>query len=289
MIKTRLQLQGELLKKTKEFSSPYRGALSAFSVILRTEGLNGLQRGLLSAYLYQMVMNGVRFGAYGTFVSFTNNHPGRDKESLHLQHFLVNVFSGAAAGVMVCQWFHAFLTKSQLLFQLLFLKTQNQGAAVGSPFFLIKTRLQSYSPVFPTGTQHHFTSTGDGIRKIYSKEGWRGFFRGMGAAMLRTGIGSSIQLPAYDYSKKTLTLFAFESDNLLTHFFASMISGFMVCIGMNPFDVVSTRIYNQNFEQGQGQLYKNPLDCLKKTIAAEGVAGLYKGFWGKRNLVKSDL
>lgn len=50
---------------------------------------------------------------------------------------------------------------------------------------------------------------------------------------------------------------------------------------MNPFDVVSTRMYNQNTEKGSnrgGSLYKNPLDCIVKTVKAEGPTALYKGF-----------
>ena len=40
----------------------------------------------------------------------------------------------------------------------------------------------------------------------------------------------------------------------------------------NPFDVVSTRMYNQ-----KGSLYTNPIHCLLRTVQAEGVAALWKG------------
>jgi hypothetical protein len=38
---------------------------------------------------------------------------------------------------------------------------------------------------------------------------------------------------------------------------------------MNPFDVVSTRLYNQ--PQGAERVYNGPVDCFAKTFKAEGV------------------
>lgn len=72
-------------------------------------------------------------------------------------------------------------------------------------------------------------------------------------------------------------------DSIAADFIASMISGFLVCIGMNPFDVVSTRMYNQAVDPttGRGLTYRNPIDCFRKTVKSEGIAGLYKGFGGE--------
>lgn len=55
---------------------------------------------------------------------------------------------------------------------------------------------------------------------------------------------------------------------------------------MQPFDTALTRVYNQPTERvpdgkgglrTRGLLYRNPIDCLWKTISTEGVYGLYKG------------
>jgi solute carrier family 25 protein 34/35 len=69
VVKTRLQLQGEL--KT---ASPYRGATHAFWTILRTEGLRGIQKGLIPGYGYQIIMNGTRFGAYEPLKKVLGDH-----------------------------------------------------------------------------------------------------------------------------------------------------------------------------------------------------------------------
>lgn len=38
-------------------------------------------------------------------------------------------------------------------------------------------------------------------------------------------------------------------------------------------DTIMSRLYNQN-----GNLYKGVLDCLSKTVRAEGIFAIYKGF-----------
>lgn len=59
-----------------------------------------------------------------------------------------------------------------------------------------------------------------------------------------------------------------------------MIAGFFAAAVTSPVDVVKTRIMNQKFDsKGMGMIYKNTLDCFVKTIRAEGVLGLYKGFF----------
>lgn len=59
------------------------------------------------------------------------------------------------------------------------------GAAVGSPFFLIKTRMQSYSPHLAVGTQHKYSSAFDALRSVYRTDGLRGIYSGAPAAMMR--------------------------------------------------------------------------------------------------------
>jgi len=43
-----------------------------------------------------------------------------------------------------------------------------------------------------------------------------------------------------------------------------------------PIDLVKTRLQNQNTTSGE-KLYKNMLDCFKKTYKAEGYLGMYRG------------
>ncbi|XP_004760269.2 solute carrier family 25 member 35 isoform X3 [Mustela putorius furo] len=59
---------------------------------------------------------------------------------------------------------------------------------------------------------------------------------------------------------------------------AAMVSGIAVVLAMTPFDVVSTRLYNQPTDaQGKGLMYRGILDALLQTARTEGFFGMYKG------------
>lgn len=242
LIKTRMQLQGELAAKGQA-KKVYTGLFQGLATIIKHEGVLGIQRGLFAAYVYQLGLNGCRLGLYEPVRHALNNLKGLKESD---QSIPLNVIAGAGSGIM--------------------------GAILGSPFYLIKTRMQSYSPVFQIGAQTHYTSVWNGLSTIFKLEGIRGLYRGVDAAILRTGAGSSVQLPIYNWAKSLI-----EKYNLAQgptqHLLASAASGLGVCVVMNPWDVLMTRMYNQ-----KGNLYKNPFDCAYKTISIEGPLALYKGF-----------
>ncbi|KAK2069287.1 hypothetical protein P8C59_003879 [Phyllachora maydis] len=123
-VKIRMQLQGELQEKGHQ-PHHYRGPVHGVSVIVRNEGLRGIYRGLGCAYVYQLLLNGCRLGFYEPMRNGLAELLYKDG---NVQHPGINMLCGASSGVI--------------------------GAAAGSPFFLVKTRLQSFSPSRPVGTQH---------------------------------------------------------------------------------------------------------------------------------------
>ncbi|KAK2754579.1 Mitochondrial oxaloacetate carrier protein [Arachnomyces sp. PD_36] len=243
-VKIRLQLQGELQAKDQA-ARKYKGAFHGIKVILQNEGPRGLFRGIGAAYTYQMVLNGCRLGFYEPIrVGLTKAiYDDPNQQSLG-----INIFTGAASGIM--------------------------GAAAGSPFFLVKTRLQSYSPFLPVGTQHMYRNSIDGLRQIHGNEGIKGLYRGVGAAMVRTGFGSSVQLPTYFFAKRRLIKHLGMEDGPALHLASSAASGFVVCCVMHPPDTIMSRMYNQT-----GNLYKGVFDCLLKTVKTEGLLAIYKGYF----------
>jgi len=111
-------------------------------------------------------------------------------------------------------------------------------------------------------------------------------------------VGSAVQLSTYDSLKNALMRSGypvFAQDTLITHLGASMLCSLVVCAAMNPFDVISTRLYNQARSSAPapaagvaasappgshshgGALYSGPIDCARKTFHSEGVRGFYKG------------
>lgn len=199
-----MQLQGELQSKGHQ-PHHYRGPFHGVSVIVRNEGIRGIYRGLGCAYMYQVLLNGCRLGFYEPMRKALSTVVfGNDQ----VQSLGVNMACGAGSGIV--------------------------GAAAGSPFFLVKTRLQSFSPHLPVGTQHIYKNAVDGLRQIYKAEGVGGLYRGMGAAMIRTGFGSSVQLPTYFFAKRRLMQHAGMEEGPALHLSSSAISGLVVCICMHP-------------------------------------------------------
>ncbi|KAL2159600.1 hypothetical protein VTH06DRAFT_2169 [Thermothelomyces fergusii] len=242
-VKIRMQLQGELQDKGHQ-PHHYRGPIHGVSVIVRNEGLRGIYRGIGCAYVYQVLLNGCRLGFYEPMRHALSTLVFGDGKT---QSLGVNMFCGAASGIL--------------------------GAAAGSPFFLVKTRLQSFSPFLPVGTQHRYRNALDGLAQIYRSEGVRGLYRGVGAAMIRTGFGSSVQLPTYFFAKRRLMRHLGMEEGAPLHLTSSTISGFVVCVVMHPPDTIMSRMYNQN-----GNLYAGVFDCLAKTVRTEGFFAIYKGF-----------
>lgn len=152
-----------------------------------------------------MTLNGCRLGFYEPLRTGVTKTIFKDG---NVQSLGVNIFAGAASGIL--------------------------GAAAGSPFFLVKTRLQSYSPFLPVGTQHGYKNAVDGLGKIWRAEGIRGLYRGVGPAMIRTGFGSSVQLPTYFFAKRRLVKHLDMKEGPALHLASSAASGFVVCCVMHP-------------------------------------------------------
>ncbi|KAK0527892.1 Mitochondrial oxaloacetate carrier protein [Tilletia horrida] len=273
--KTRMQLQGELIESSSKRAGGgpppvrlYKNAIDCFAKTLRSEGITGVQRGLGAAYIYQILLNGSRLGFYEPFRAGFNSLAGKRPDEVWAAGALM---AGASSGVV--------------------------GAMFGNPFFLVKARLQAYSPHFVIGkAAHNYTGMWDGLSSIVRSEGILGLARGMDASMLRTAMGSTVQLPAYNWMKSylinldpatpvyqnPLVLLAGKPNSFGTYLASSIFSGLCVCAVMQPADTALTRMYNQpttKNAQGKtvGLLYKNPIHCLYLTAKAEGVLGWYKG------------
>ncbi|RIB20851.1 mitochondrial carrier domain-containing protein, partial [Gigaspora rosea] len=129
------------------------------------------------------------------------------------------------------------------------------AAFLCSPFNLVKTHIQAFSTHMPIGHQHAYKNTFSALNQIWKSNGLKGLFTGVNAAI-------------YFYIKRWIIQKTGMNDNdILLHSLTSMISGLCVCTTMNPFDVISTRMFNQKKDiNGKGSLYNNTFDCFIKTI-----------------------
>ncbi|KAH9484906.1 Mitochondrial oxaloacetate transport protein [Psilocybe cubensis] len=250
--KTRLQLQGELVKDNSK--RVYKNTLDVLVKTTRNEGIRGVQRGLAPAYVYQILVNGARLGFYEPFRQTTNSFIGLSPTE---QNTATSVLAGATSGAV--------------------------GAALGNPLFLIKSRMQAYSPSLPVGTQRQYRNSFHALSSVVREEGLRGLLRGTNAAVLRTAMGSSVQVPSYMWTKRQLVNRGIlPAESFWTYLISSSVSGLFVLAIMQPTDTVLTRMYNQptkTLPNGKivGSLYRNPIDALWKIAKIEGVLGWYKG------------
>lgn len=121
-------------------------------------------------------------------------------------------------------------------------------------------------------------------------------FRGGSSAIPRAFVGSTSQLTSFAYCKEFMRKYDVLTDSpLLMTFTASMVGGVAISLMMTPFDLVSTRLYNQgkyfqfvsNYVDqkqflgvdkfGKGLLYSGYIDCVFKIWKTEGFLGFYKG------------
>ncbi|XP_065140662.1 solute carrier family 25 member 35 [Paramisgurnus dabryanus] len=247
VVKTRMQLQGEL-KSRGTYQVYYKNVFHAFYTIGKIDGLAGLQKGLVPGLVYQLFMNGVRLGSYAIIESLgyihTDNRVSAAKSTL----------AGGVAGVV--------------------------GAVMGSPIYLVKTHLQSQSTSsIAVGHQYKHRGMMHALLDIHRQHGILGLWRGASAAVPRVSVGSAAQLSTFSASKELVTdIQVFPENSWLIALSAGMISSIVVVLAMTPFDVVSTRLYNQPVDHhGKGIVYKGFVDCFSMTLKKEGMTGLYKG------------
>ncbi|CAL8093213.1 unnamed protein product [Orchesella dallaii] len=251
VVKIRMQLQGELQAKGK-FTVHYRNVFHAAFQILTKEGPLAIQKGLCPALSYQFVMNGVRLGLYHVAEKqgLTKNASGKVDT---LRSILVACACGGTAGV------------------------------IGSPFCLVKTHLQAKANAkeIAVGYQHSSEGMAAAFRSIYGKYGIPGLWRGMTTTLVRLIVVSSVQLPTFAKAREFVTSKQlFPEGSIWNSFLASLLSGLLVSVAMAPFDLVSTRFYNQGLDPitGKGLLYASVRNCASKIFKAEGVLGFFKGW-----------
>ncbi|KAF0695352.1 Aste57867_13834 [Aphanomyces stellatus] len=254
VVKTRMQLQNELVESSgRAVARVYKNPFQSLALIARTEGIRGLQSGLNMTIMYQFMIAGTRFGLYEPAKRALGVEKG---ESMYLvKNYAAGMLSGAVSSF------------------------------TGNPFYLVRARLQASGSGAVTRGRHVYTSAFQGFKSVYQSDGLGGFFRGIGGAVPRVSFGSATQLSSYEFFKDMLLArpylgYTFEDRTVMLHLSASVLAGFFCVTAMNPFDVISVRLYNQPLDPqtGKGLLYTGPIDCARKTLMTEGIRGAFKGW-----------
>lgn len=146
------------------------------------------------------------------------------------------------------------------------------GAVIANPFDMTLVRMQADAKL-PPDQRRNYANVVQGVIHIGKTEGIGALWRGSSPTCARAMVITASQFAVYDQVKEILLRRYKFKDSFPAHLVSALTAGFVASVTSNPFDVIKTRVYN-----APPGMFKNPLDCLQKTVAEKGLMGLYTGF-----------
>uniref|UniRef100_A0A2P2KCZ4 Mitochondrial uncoupling protein 5-like n=1 Tax=Rhizophora mucronata TaxID=61149 RepID=A0A2P2KCZ4_RHIMU len=267
LIKVRMQLQGESLPNPQQIHNlrpafalnsgaavvhpssihvaPGVGPISVGMRIVQAEGVAALFSGVSATVLRQTLYSTTRMGLYDVLKQkWANPETGN-------MPLARKIAAGLIAGGI--------------------------GAAVGNPADVAMVRMQADGRL-PAAQRRNYKGVVDAITRMSKQEGIASLWRGSSLTVNRAMIVTASQLASYDQIKEAILENGMMRDGLGTHVTASFAAGFVAAVASNPVDVIKTRVMNMKVEAGRAPPYSGAIDCALKTVKAEGVMSLYKGF-----------
>ncbi|XP_003746820.1 solute carrier family 25 member 35-like [Galendromus occidentalis] len=251
--KVLIQMQGEL-KRRGQYMVYYRSVPHAVIQVAKYDGIRAVYRGIIPATFYQLTSQGLRLGLFQTI----------EERGLTLDEDMeasvpLSALSGAFCGAV--------------------------SSFVASPLFMVKNYMMiRSSSEIAVGHQRNYSSMLHALKDIYSTHRLRtGLWRGTVSNMLRTAVGSSLQLSTFVGMKNVLFMSVDYNERfmLINTLLAALVSSLITSPIVASLDLIRARIYIQPLkENGRGQYYKGIWDCAKQIRANEGFAGFWKGSTG---------
>lgn len=236
----------DLIKTRLQTAPPgtYSGAMDVVGKTIKADGIKGLYRGMGPPLIGVTPIFALSFFSYdlGKKIVYGAT-PHRKDPQLSLGELAFAGFFSAVPTTLVA----GPAERVKVLLQL-------QGQNAGGP---------------------SYNGPADVVRQLYKEGGLRSVFKGTGATLARDGPGSAAYFAAYELAKRALL--PKNSDpkdvNILTTITAGGLAGMAMWAFAIPPDVIKSRY--QGAPEGT---YKGFLDCARKTVAADGVGALFKGF-----------
>ncbi|RKP15395.1 peroxisomal membrane protein PMP47B [Piptocephalis cylindrospora] len=229
--------------------------LKAMKRIVQREGVPGLYSGLNSALLGVGLTNGVYYFFYEWARAAFE---GVSKE--RVMSTLQSMSAGAIAG--------------------------SATVLITNPIWVVNMRMTVQRGVDDPSKKTRVTpkplSTRATIRKILREDGVKAFWQGVTPALILVA-NPIIQYTVYERLYRNLL--TFRSSKPLTgrhYFLLGALSKLAATSLTYPYIVVKSRMQLRH-EGGKDdkERYRSVLDAFKKILAKEGIAGLYKGIYGK--------
>jgi len=143
---------------------------------------------------------------------------------------------------------------------------------VGHPFDTLKVRLQTEGGYGRfNGPLHCLTST-------IKEEGFRALYKGATPPLFGWGLIDSIMVGTYAWARRVMQNNT-EPLSIAKVSLAGTIGGLASCVVVTPIEQIKGRLQVQYVDPAT-KVYSGPIDCVRKIYKANGIAGLYQGFWG---------
>ena len=241
-VKLLIQNQDEMIKQGS-LDTRYKGIIDCFKRTAHQEGIISFWRGNTANVIRYFPTQALNFA----FKDKIKAMFGFKKEEGYAKWFAGNLASGGAAGAL----------------SLLFVYSLDYA----------RTRLAADAKSSKKGGERQFNGLIDVYRKTLKSDGISGLYRGFMPSVAGIIVYRGLYFGMYD-SLKPLVL----TGSLDGSFVASFLLGWVVTTGAStcsyPLDTVRRRMM---MTSGQAVKYNGAFDCLRKIVAAEGVASLFKG------------
>ncbi|EDN07229.1 hypothetical protein HCAG_03760 [Histoplasma mississippiense (nom. inval.)] len=217
------------------------GMLRTAAHIVKNNGVLGLYNGLSASLLRAITYSTTRFGIYEELKSYFSS-----AESSPSLPTLVLMASTAGFA----------------------------GGLVGNPADVLNVRMQSDAGL-PPAKRRNYKHALHGLVQMVSSEGPSSLFRGLWPNSARAVLMNASQLSTYDTFKDICIKHFGMSDNINTHFTASLMAGFVATSICSPVDVIKTRIMTASPAESRGQ---GILGLLKEVFRKEGFSWMFRGW-----------
>lgn len=224
-----------------------QGKKFSFSGMIRENGVMSVYDGLAAGVSRQIFYATSRFGLFE--VCRDKLHEIRGKTD-----FAGRVIVGAATGAT--------------------------AAALSCPMEVATVRM-SNDVTLPLAERRNYTGVFDVVKRIYTEEGVKAFWRGCTPFAQRAALVGVFQVATLDQFKELYARQLNQKKNSIPNVFCSaMTAGLIYSIATMPLEASKNRMASQKPDAVTGKLpYTSTLQTLRKVSANEGFLALYNGFF----------
>ena len=249
-VKLLLQTQ-DTITRIKQSGQKYQGIIDCFRRIVREEGVLSLWRGNMMNVIRYAPNQASNFGFNGFYQKKICKF---DEKTDHKKYMFAYFVSGGLAG--------------------------SSSMAIFYPLDFVRTKLAV--DVGKLSSEREFSGIRSCVKKIYNKEGLRGFYKGVSISMSVVFFYRGVYFGGTSLGKKHLPII---HDYLIAKFCFYHSLNIIAGLVLHPLDTVRRRLIIQQGRPHDQRDYFGIVDTFKKIYAREGAKGFMKG--GLTNALRS--